>query len=796
MKWVRRLGFFLVVVVAVAVVILVGGYYWFRTSLPTYSGTVELPGLEAEVEIVRDSQAVPHIFAETSNDAFFALGYAHAQDRLWQMEINRRTGQGRIAEIAGDGGLGIDKLVRTLGFYRLAEQIVAGLAADSRAVLDAYTAGVNAFLEHRDGALPLEFTIAGVDPEPWRPADSVVWGKVMTLRLSANWFGERLRLLMSKRLSPEQINDLWPDNSADGPATLMSLGALHRRVAGLAGNGATSVLAGAKGLSNEWVVDGRRTASGRPLLANDPHLGYEAPNLWYLARIKTPQLELVGATVPGAPIVLLGRNDRIAWGLATTEGDVSDLYVERLAPGTTDQYVAPVGPVLFDTRVETIEVRGGDDVEWTVRSTRHGPVVSDLWLNDDLPIAKQNVLALKAAFLRGDDMTAQAMMRLNRAGSWTEFRDALRDYQAPQQNFVYADIDGNIGFITPGLLPVRRKGDGWVPVPGWTSEYEWTGYIPFHDLPQTYNPPSGRIVNANNRVVAPGYPYFVSRDWADPYRAIRIEEMLDDPGAYDRDLFVDMQSDNVDAAARELRPVLMAAPAASDRAAAAKSILADWDFVMDRDLAAPLIFTAWLRELDRTLFADELGDVFGRYWGLHPRIVLRVLDHRQVWCDDTGTPEVETCDLQIARALDWAVDDLSARYGADPGDWTWGAAHPAMFKNQVLGFVPVLREFANLEIPVDGGTFTVNRNAEDVSDKATPYAAVHGAGYRAVYDLADLSQSLFSQATGQSGNVLSSDYGNFLEDWRDFRYLTIAGDRDSVAASSIGVLTLVPGADE
>ena len=771
MKWFRRLAKVLVAVIVLIVVALIGGYFWLRTSLPDYDGTVALAGLDTEVEIIRDQAAIPHIFAETAADGYFALGYAHAQDRLWQMEMNRRTGQGRVAEIAGRAGLGIDKLVRTLGFYRLAEEIVGGLDADTIATLEAYAAGVNAYLDNHGGALPIEFLITGVDPEPWRPADSVVWGKVMTLQLSGNWLDERTRLRMSRRLSPQQIDDLWPDNSGDGPTTLASLGTLHRDVAGLAGDRPPPAMLQTKGLSNEWVVDGRRTASGKPLLANDPHLGYTAPNLWYLARIVTPEFELVGATVPGVPIVLLGRNNRIAWGLTTTEGDVSDLYVERLVSGTNDQYETPVGPALFDTRDEVIKVRGGDDVSLTIRSTRHGPVVSDLWLRDDLPIAKQNVLALKAAFLRGDDMTAQAMLRLNRAGSWSHFRDALQEYQAPQQNFAYADIDGNIGFITPGLVPIRAKGDGWVPVPGWSNDYEWTGYIPFRNLPQTFNPPTGQIVNANNKVVPANYPYFVSRDWADPYRAIRIDEMLDEQGKYDRDMFVDMQGDNLSGAARELLPVLLAVPATSDQSKAVRAILADWDYVMDTESAAPLIFTAWLRELDRALFADELGDLFKQYWALHPKVVLNVLQRRQVWCDDIETAETETCESRVRRALAWAVDDLSFRYGLDPDDWRWGEAHPAVFENQLLSFVPILRAFANLETEVGGGTFTVDRNAVDVSNREAPYAAVHGGGYRVVYDLDDLSKSLFIQATGQSGNILSPEYSSLLDRWRDFDYV-------------------------
>ena len=792
-RWVRHLLTFLFIVLFVPAVIFLAGYAWLISGLPDLDGTIEVNGVAAPVEIVRDGRAIPHIFADSPEDAFYALGYVHAQDRLWQMEMSRRAGQGRVAEVAGRAGLGFDKLVRTLGFYRLAERIVGRLDADTRATLTAYADGVNGFLETRSGPLPLEFLAAGIEPEPWRPADSIVWGKLMTLQLSGNWFSERLRLQLARALSPAQIADLWPANAAVGPITLAADESLYRRVAALAGSGPAAVADHKRGFSNEWVVDGSRTESGLPLLANDPHLPYEAPNLWYLARIEAPGLSLTGATVPGVPAVLLGHNGRIAWGLTTTQSDVADLFIERLADGAPGRYLTPDGPVPFTTREEVIKVDGADDVTLTIRATRHGPVVSDLWRDQGLPLPAGHVLALQSAFLRDDDLSTQSLLRLNRATNWDEVLAALADHQAPQQNLVYADIAGNIGFIAPGLVPIRGRGDGFMPVPGWTGEYDWTGFIPFDELPRAFNPPSGRIVNANNIIVPPAYPHFLGREWGDPYRAARIGEMLDEAEPYDLNLFADIQADNLSGAARDVLPLLLAAPITGTRAAAAKARLAEWDYNMYRDRVAPLIFTAWLRELNRTLYADELGPLFGRYWGLRPDVVVNMLENRPAWCDDVTTPAPETCAARIALALDRATADLAATYGEDMNQWRWAYAHKATFNHRVFETVPLLDSVANISLAADGGAFTINRNASNIRDPDAPFAAIHGAGYRAIYDLSDLSKSLFIQATGQSGNPLSPHYDTFTERWRDFRYLSIAGDRDSLAESGLGVLTLVPG---
>ena len=484
-----------------------GGAIWLWVAVPSYDGGAALPGLDARVEVVRDVNAIPHIFADTMDDAYRALGYVHAQDRLVQMELNRRLGAGRLAEIIGEAALPVDRLMRTLGLYRLAEAQYAALDEPTRIAFDAYTAGVNAYLSGAERTLPPELKLLTGEPEPWRPADSLVWGKLMALQLSGNWRTEMLRLRLARSLSADQLADLWPDIPPGHAATLPDLAALVNvgdidRLAAILDD-----ILPVASASNEWVVAGAGTASGAPLLANDPHLGFSAPGLWYLVRIVTGQRTLVGVTVPGVPFHILGHNGAIAWGLASTHSDTQDLFIERLDPSAPGRYLTPQGTAEFGRRQETVRVRfrGADEI-MTVRATRHGPVVSDINPGGGGPL-DGTVLALAFGALQPDDRTPSALYRLNHAEDWTAFLAAMENFHTPQQNVVYADRGGAIGIVAPGRVPVRAAGNGAQPVPGWTGEFDWTGYVPFAELPQARDPAGGRIVNANNKLVDGAYPY-------------------------------------------------------------------------------------------------------------------------------------------------------------------------------------------------------------------------------------------------------------------------------------------------
>ncbi|MFP5517274.1 MAG: penicillin acylase family protein [Alphaproteobacteria bacterium] len=787
------------VLVLLPPVALLGTYLWMRAQQPQTGGTVAIPGSGAPAEIVRDGQGVVHIFATTERDAYRALGYAHAQDRLWQMETMRRAGAGRLAELIGvkygDFALRTDRLMRTLGVRRSAEAMAATLSPDARAAFDAYAEGVNAYLETRSEALPLEFQLLRHTPEPWTVADSLVWAKLMALQLSANYRDELFRSRVLERLSPPQIDDLFPSDVPGSPTTLagelrgMDLRDMVRRTL------AALPQMGFDTASNEWVLTGARSTTGKPILANDPHLGLEAPILWYLARIVTPGFTSTGATVPGVPLTILGHNGTVAWGFTTTHSDTQDLFVEKPDPQDPARYLTPEGSQPFETRAETIAIAGEAPQTLTVRSTRHGPVISDL----DTPPADGPaggsgggpVLALSFPGLADDDTSAEALYRLNHAATAEAARDALRLHVAPQQNVVYADVSGEVGFITPGRVPIRRKGDGRVPVPGWTGEYDWTGFLPYYALPQAVNPPSGQFVNANNAVVGRDYPYRLATEWPDPSRAKRIVELLG-AGRHSVEDVARQQMDIVSLPARDFLPELLKYPTPPGLASDAAALLRGWDGRMDRERPEPLVFTMWLRELVRAVFADELGADFAAYWDLRPEALRRVIHERPDWCDDVTTPQRESCADMIGRSLESAVAALAERHGSRPKSWRWGDDHKADLAHRMLSRLPLIGGMADVSVETDGDYFTVNRGSTAIRSATNPFRHVHGAGFRAVYDLADLDNSRFVIATGQSGNIWSRHWGDLVEMWRDGGALRLAGDRGTLVSAGAEVLTLTP----
>ena len=790
----RRLRRSLAGLLAVAVLAGAGGYLWLRTSLPQTSGTLRLAGITAPVEILRDRHGIPHIRAETDRDAYFALGFVHAQDRLFQMEFMRRLGAGRLSELVGRPTLSLDRRMRVFGLHRLAQAAFEHLGPGPRSALEAYARGVNAYIETHPGVLAPEFIAISGGPEPWRPADSLVWARIMGMRLSGNLWSEALRARLARRLQPGQIDDLWPDTSREVAPTLSGaeLDKTRSLFAGLmrAWPDAMAPVTA----SNSWVVAGSQTETGRPILANDPHLGFRAPVLWYLARIETPTLSLAGATVPGVPLTILGHNGTIAWGLTTTDSDTQDLFVEKLDPSDAGRYLTPDGSRPFAVRTETIGVRGEEPVTVTVRASRHGPLISDLDPETRRLAGTDHVVALAATALRPDDRTAEAIWHLNRAQSWDAFIEAMKHFHAPQQNVSYADIEGNIGFIAPGRVPIRRAGDGNAPAPGWTGSHDWVGLIPFEALPRSFNPASGRIVNANHRIVGPDYPYRLGFGDTPPYRARRIHAMLDLGRSATVEMAGRMQSDSLSLAARALVPLMAAIEPDGARGARALDLLRRWDGRMAADRPEPLIFTAWLKSFNRLLYADEMGTLFPQAWRLRPVFVRNVLRGRGAWCDDIATARRESCAERLSDSLDMALAELSEAHGEDIEAWRWGDAHYAHFRHPVLGRIPILERIGDIRVAADGGAFTVNRAQNRISDRRAPYASVHGPGLRAVYDLSDLDRSLFVIATGQSGNPLSRNYRDLTPLWAEGRYVRIPRLLRRPARNASGLLRLVPAA--
>lgn len=788
-RWLVRI---LVAIPVILFLVLITAWLRMRTSLPDYEGEVALAGLSGPVEIIRDENAVPHIFAETERDAYFALGYAHAQDRLWQMEMNRHTAMGTLSEMLGEATVGTDRFIRTLGVPRAARWAYEALTEETKAGMQAYADGVNAYLATREGALPVEFTAVWHEPEPWQPVHSTGWLKMMAYDLSGNFFRELARVRLAERLDARQIEDFYPAHRDEvWPALPEPLDFLG--IDSTAGSGKIDEPAEGEG-SNNWAVAGARTESGLPLLANDPHLGLTVPPVWYMAHISIGGRNLAGFTLPGVPGIILGRNDHVAWGFTNTGPDTQDLYVEELNE-TGDAVRTPTGWQPLEIRQETIRVRDGPDVDLIIRETRHGPVLSDVMEDVRAALPENYALALRWTAMEAGDTTANVLANFARAETMAGLVDIASDYVTPQQNIVAADTAGNIGFLAPGRIPLRHADNaaqGRLPVPGWDEVYDWQGYIPADGLPLRLNPESGYVATANARIAGPDYPYLLSDSWASPYRTLRIEEMIEARDAHSRTTMQAMQMDITSAKARRYVPLMLAMANTVEPDVAAA--LSTWDGRMDPDRAEPLIWITWYMMLVREVMADELGPLYEDYEGLRSNFMDRVLTDTAGaarWCDDIATPARESCAEQMDEAYIAAMAALAGAHGANWTDWRWGDVHSVRHRHELFSNFPVLRDIFDITAPIGGGPWTVNV-AGMRPGTADPFENRHGPSMRAVYDMAAPEQSLFIMPAGQSGNIFSPWYNHLTDDWLKGRYIRIPTARTMIEESAIGRLILVP----
>ncbi len=748
-------------------------------TLPGGNLQARLPGLAAPASVDIDPDGIPHIRAASALDAAAVLGFVHARDRLVQMDLMRRNASGELSAIAGPATLPLDRMMRTLGLRVRAEADYPTLPAETKAALEAYTRGVNAWIGARGRFAALEFVLFGA-PRPWTPVDSLLWGRTMGVWLAGNWRTELARLSLAGQVPDAVIEALWPSGAGGTGQPQAALDpALAPALARVAARLATVLPAFPDRFtlpataSNEWALDGRHTASGAPMLAGDPHLGFGLPGIWYLARIDTPEGTLVGATAPGVPFLVLGRNSHIAWTFTTTGADTQDLFIET--PSGPDAYLTPDGPHPFTVRPETIHVRGAADEVLLVRETRHGPVISDLVGQSN---ARGTVLALAAANLMSGD-AAPGLLALNRAGSVAEARQAAPLITAPMQNLLVADRQG-IGLFVTGRVPLRRAGDGSRPVPGADGSHDWTGFASGNALPQVVAPASGRLVNANERVAPPDFHPFLGRDWFDDARARRIRELLDRPGRFAPADFAAMEVDTVDLVARDLLPRLRAVRPPAGLPGEALALLEDWDGSTDADLPQPLIFNAWMRHLYHDILVrsdvPQSAAAAAAPWTV---LIPSVLE------SDTNVLCRGNCAELLPVALEQAVAELAARFGPDPATWRWGAAHQVVFANPLLGAIPVLGWLTEARIAAPGDDSTLFRTGL----RPNSFEAEHGASFRDVYDLADLERSLYVVAPGQSGHLLSPLARNFVQRWRDGAMVMIPARPGVVAAR----LTLTPG---
>lgn len=781
---------------------------------PRLDGKLVLEGLERSVWVRRDDSDVTHISAQSPQDAWRALGFVHAQERGWQLEFNRRLMQGRLSETLGPATLELDKLMRALDIHGAARRQYAALPTAVQEALQAYSQGIAAFHARPAQAAAPEFLLLGTRAGNWEPEDTVGWALMMALDLGGNWGNEFARLNLLQVLSTEQLWQLMPAYPGEPPATAVDLASLYRqlgvyreadaqpKVSAPAGQIQSALQQWAAstardmgtndGLgSNNWVVAGSKTRSGKPLLANDPHLGLSAPAIWYFARLQSPQgragdgsvlsaLDVTGATLPGMPFVVLGRTAQVAWGFTNTNPDVQDLYLEQINPADASQYRTPTGWENFAVREEVFKVKGQSDVRVTLRSTRHGPVISDAQQQYGKVInTDRYALALRWAALDTDNRTVEAGLRANGAQTVAELFEAFSIYHSPMQSIVAADVQGHIGFKAAGRVPVRAPDNdlrGVAPAPGWDARYDWQGWLGYEQTPQDDGGTRGFVATANQRVTEAGYAHFLTQDWSLPYRHQRIEQLLAAGNQHDVDSMATIQNDVQSLATRALLPVLRRAQSSHALAAQAQQLLAGFDGQMERDRPEPLIFSVWVDELTRALVIARIGEQrFAMSYGKRDfRAGLEGILARNDawWCAPLS------CEQQAGQALTRTLSKLQAAYGNDPRQWRWGAEHPALSAHKPLGSVAALAGVFNVSVASGGDAYSVNVGqynanpppADAKGPLAGRFVSRHAPSLRAIYDLGDPESSQFIYQTGQSGLALSARYADMSAEWADGRY--------------------------
>ncbi|WP_170599653.1 penicillin acylase family protein [Ruegeria arenilitoris] len=814
-RWLMRIASGLVLLTLAAIGLV---YFLASQSLPDYDQTLQVKGLNAPVEIVRDTANVPHILGRTDPDVFFGLGYAHAQDRLWQMTVMRRTVQGRLSEVFGQRTVHIDKLMRRLDLYGLAHQSFEVQDDYTKAALRAYAAGVNARLdeinENALGRGAPEMFLFNAPVAPWQPGDSIAMIKLMAVQLSGHLQDEVLRARTSLMLNdPQRLSDILPDVPGAGIAALPEYAALFPNLPRYAANSEPAAAwlnpvpqRGLAGASNAWSAAPSRSATGGTLLANDPHLGLTAPGIWYLARLELTKGGVIGATIPGIPAVMSGRSDRLGWGLTSSYLDDQDVHIERVNPDNPEEYLTPEGFKPFKSRPSIIEIKDAPPITLTLRWTENGPVLPGTHFNLETITPPGHVASLSWTALSPRDTSISASMALMNADTVREAIEAAELFIAPSQNLSVVDKT-TVGMKLIGAMPSRdlnNQSRGRIPTPGWIAANRWQGRLPYSDNPEFVAPAGGVLGNTNNKIIDRPFPLHVSYEWGDTQRVHRWEFLMQSREVHTRDSFIEAQLDTVSFTARSLLPLIgadlwftgEAAPEGTPerQRQIALTLLAEWNGEMNEHLPEPLIYAAWVRALQKRLIADDLGPLAKEFKHVEPLFIERVfrdIDGASAWCDVRQSAPVETCTDMARLALDDALVWISERYGSQLESLRWGDAHQATHDHPVLGEVPVLRYFVNIRQSTSGGDNTLLRGRTS-GEGPDPFQNVHGAGYRGVYDFADPDSSVFITATGQSGHFLSRYYDDQAQLWRRGEYIPMSLDLDLARAAAVGTTRLMP----
>lgn len=784
------------------------GYTWINSTLPTTSGSRPIDGIKQPFTIGKDAQGTAHIKADTDHDAFFAMGYVHAQDRLWQLELQRRMASGHLSEVFGKSTLSFDIYVRTLGIYKNAEKSWQALDKASQQSLEAYAAGINAWLAGQH-ELPSEFAILDIQPSKWQPVDSLAWIKMFALNLASNYQDELNNVYMQRILSEDKfaaITGIDTQNTElantkdnlDKMAQLSKVGLDMQQLWHIGGKFVGS---------NAWAIGPEHSQSGSAVLANDPHLGLALPSLWYAVDLTGETLKVSGMSLVGLPIVMLGKNEHIAWGATNMMADTQDLFYEQINTNNPNQYRLGDRWVDFDSHVEDISVRADfpapmrdplAPVQVTIRHTHNGPVISDVTGSVSQPVS------LNWVGTSDKDTSYQAFLRLNYATDWDSFKQAMSLHVSPAMNLVYIDKAQNIGLHSIGKIPLRGNGNGTLPLVSALAQNSWQGYIPFEQMPQQFNPPSGIIVNANNQVVDEDYPYFISEGWAPPARAKRIEKLINSKLTEKLKLqdHQNIQLDLIDEQALRLLPQLASLSSDDPQLSEMLEVLKKWDGSTAKDSVAATVFFTWLHHLRYQLFSDDFKPQWSnnRLAGQLQTIigemsiddVLSALSNNDVnWCDNTTTETIEDCAAVKLSALTQTLDTLDLLLGGDVEDWQWGEAHHTLYEHQPFSNVRGLDIVYQRKVANGGSANSINVSAGSF-DPLNGFTANYGAGFRQIMSFAAKQKGadlhVYSNSTGQSGNVASTHYDDMVDPFIEGEYFDLIDAKQHIQQ----VLTLTP----
>jgi len=775
-KWLLASAGVLAVIAITAVIV----FTWFMNkSKPIIDGELAVSILDKDVTVTRDDKGVPHIFAETDADLYRAQGFVQAQDRLFQMDLARRQASGRLSEIIGEATINTDKHFRTFSLRNAAEKSLAAYDADSKQVLEWFAEGVNAFIDQAKSTntLSYEFALLGYEPEQWTVVDSLTIGKYMAYDLGGNWNTLAFRHWALQNFDEEKAKELfitYPENASS------IIEANKNNPVSVAGQFNTELLPNEFNGSNNWVVSGDKTKSGKPILADDPHLGLSTPSIWYQMHLQSPEQNVSGVIFAGIPGVILGHNDEIAWGVTNVGPDVQDLYIEIPNPDNPTQFRYDGEWEQAEVRNEPIKVKDGETVDFEVIVTKHGPIMTDLVFKETEPSAEFSMqwTALQPT------TELRAVLGFNKSKSWDDFEQALEDFKAPAQNFVFASKDGTIAYKANGQIPLRKQGDGQLPVPGDSSDYGWEGFIPWDELPTVVNPEEGFIATANNEVIGEEYPYHITDFWAQPYRFERIKEVLEANDSLTVEDMMNLQMDQHNLYAREFLPDLLTSIKSEDKDKKYSEVIAlleDWNMVDAKELGAPLVFHTLMLQLQEVLFKEQMPEdmynmMYGKFNITDQLLRKTYAGETSIWMEEQGG-----VDAAVYKAFERTVAQIEDQFGKTVSKWQWGDFHQLTFDHSLGSASPILAAYFNAKkVPIGGSKVTVQAADNDLAGNVN-----HGASWRFVADVGDLSSAYHIVGPGQSGHVKSDWYQDQVMDWANGNYHETFVQKEAIKGNTV-----------